>query len=90
MDLRVFFYRKFVVGQGRVRSIAREFLEKNEKVKKKTPALLLERIVGRNIVRPPTWCSKVFSGKGLHMARGHGRAMLAPTEFYNGRMIYKQ
>ena len=31
MDLRVFFYRKFVVGQGRERSIAREFLEKNEK-----------------------------------------------------------
>lgn len=31
MDLRVFFYRKFVVGQGRVMSIAREFLEKNEK-----------------------------------------------------------
>ena len=31
MDLRVFFYRKSVVGQGRKRSIAREFLEKNEK-----------------------------------------------------------
>lgn len=28
MDLRVFFYRQFVVGQGRERSIAREFLEK--------------------------------------------------------------
>ena len=46
--------------------------------------------VGANIVRPPTWCSKAFSGKALHIARGHGRAMLAPTEFYNGRMIYKQ
>ena len=32
MDLRVFFYRKFVVGQGRERSIAREFLEKNENI----------------------------------------------------------
>ena len=31
MDLRVFFYRKFVVGQGIEMSIAREFLEKNEK-----------------------------------------------------------
>ena len=31
MDLRVFFYRKFVVGQGREKGIAREFLEKNEK-----------------------------------------------------------
>ena len=31
MDLRVFFYRKFVAGQGRERSIARKFLEKNEK-----------------------------------------------------------
>lgn len=28
MDLRVFFYRKFVVGQGREKGIAREFLEK--------------------------------------------------------------
>ena len=27
MELRVFFYRKFVVGQGRERSIAREFLD---------------------------------------------------------------
>lgn len=40
MDLRVFFYRKFVVGQGRVRSIAREFLKKMKKSKKKAPALL--------------------------------------------------
>lgn len=31
MDLRVLFYRKFVAEQGRERSIAREFLEKNEK-----------------------------------------------------------
>ena len=31
MDLRVFFYRKFVVGQGRERGIAREFLEKMRK-----------------------------------------------------------
>lgn len=28
MDLRVFFYRKFVVGQGREKGIARKFLEK--------------------------------------------------------------
>lgn len=33
MDLRVFFYRKFVVEQGREKGIAREFLEKNEKTK---------------------------------------------------------
>ena len=38
MDLRVFFYRKFVAGQGRERSIAREFLEKMRKSKKKERA----------------------------------------------------
>ncbi len=59
MDLRVFFYRKFVVGQGRERSIAREFLEKNEK---KHLLCYIEN-VGANIVRPPTWCSKAFPGK---------------------------
>ena len=31
MDLRVFFYRKFVAGQGREKGIAREFLEKIKK-----------------------------------------------------------
>ena len=31
MDLRVFFYRKFVAEQGREKGIAREFLEKNKK-----------------------------------------------------------
>lgn len=31
MDLRVFFYRRFVAEQGREKGIAREFLEKNEK-----------------------------------------------------------
>lgn len=31
MDLRVFFHRKFVVWQGRERSIAREFLKKIRK-----------------------------------------------------------
>lgn len=31
MDLRVFFYREFVVWQGRERSIAREFLKKMRK-----------------------------------------------------------
>ena len=35
MDLRVFFYRKFVVEQRREKGIAREFLEKNEKTKKR-------------------------------------------------------
>lgn len=34
MDLRVFFYRKFVAGQGRERSIARDFLQKKEKIRK--------------------------------------------------------
>lgn len=43
MDLRVFFYRKFVVGQGRVRSIAREFLEKMRKSKKST-CFVIERM----------------------------------------------
>ena len=39
---------------------------------------------------PANLVQQGFSGKALHIARGHGRAMLAPTEFYNGRMIYKQ
>lgn len=51
MDLRVFFYRKFVVGQGRERSIAREFLEKNEKSKKKH-LLCYRENVGASIARP--------------------------------------
>lgn len=51
MDLRVFFYRKFVAGQGRERSIAREFLEENEK---KHLLCYIEN-VGANIVRPPTF-----------------------------------
>ena len=38
MDLRVFFYRKFVAGQGREKGIAREFLEKMKKSKKKERA----------------------------------------------------
>lgn len=59
MDLRVFFYRKFVVGQGRERSIARKFLEKNEK----KHLLCYRENVGANIVRPPTWCSKAFPGR---------------------------
>lgn len=40
MDLRVFFYRRFVVEQGREKGIAREFLKKMRKSKKKAPALL--------------------------------------------------
>ena len=62
MDLRVFFYRKFVVGQGRERSIAREFLKKNEKKVRKKHLLCYIENVGANIVRPPTWCSKAFPG----------------------------
>ena len=31
MDLRVFFYRKFVAGQGREKGIARKFLKKMRK-----------------------------------------------------------
>ena len=80
MDLRVFFYKKFVVGQGRKRSIAREFLEKN----------LLYRECRGEHCSPANLVQQGFSGKALHIARGHGRAMLAPTEFYNGRIIYKQ
>lgn len=41
MDLRVFFYRKFVVGQGRERSIAREFLKKMRKSKKKNTCFVI-------------------------------------------------
>ena len=44
MDLRVFFYRKFVVGQGRERRIAREFLEKNEKKQEKSTCFVIERM----------------------------------------------
>ena len=79
MDLRVFFYRKFVVGQGRERSIARKFLEKSEKKERaseggmrqteetrvdgKKHLLCYIENVGANIVRPPTWCSKAFPGR---------------------------
>lgn len=62
MDLRVFFYRKFVVGQRRERSIARKFLEKMRKSKKKHLLCYIEN-VGANIVRTPTWCSKAFPGR---------------------------
>jgi len=89
MDLRVFFYRKFVVGQGRERSIARKFLEKMRKKKKKAPVLLYRECGGEHC-SPANLVQQGFSGKALHIARGHGRAMLAPTVFYNGRMIYKQ
>ena len=89
MDLRVFFYGKFVVGKGRERSIAREFLEKMKKSKKKAPAWLYKECRGEHC-SPANLVQQGFSGKALHIARGHGRAMLAPTEFYNGRMIYKQ
>ena len=41
--MRVFFYRKFVVGQGTERSIAREFLEKMKKVRKST-CFVIERM----------------------------------------------
>lgn len=44
MDLRVFFYRKFVVGQGREKGIAREFLEKNEKKVRKSTCFVIERM----------------------------------------------
>lgn len=62
MDLRVFFYRKFVVGRGRERSIARKFLKKMRKSKKKHLLCYIEN-VGANIVRPPTRCSKAFPGR---------------------------
>ena len=89
MDLRVFFYRKFVVGQGREKGIAREFLKKMRKSKKKAPALLYKECRGEHC-SPANLVQQGFFGKALHIARGQGRAMLAPTEFYNGRMIYKQ
>lgn len=63
MDLRVFFYRKFVVGQGRVRSIAREFLEKNEK---KIGSPFLRMCRGRNATpsrRPGGWPPYVLPGR---------------------------
>ena len=89
MDLRVFFYRKFVAGQGRERSIAREFLEKNEKKQEKSTCFVWRECRGEHC-SPANLVQQGFSGKALHIARGHGQAMLAPTEFYNGRMIYKQ
>ena len=72
MDLRVFFYRKFVAGQGRERSIAREFLEKNEKKVRKKHLLCYIENVGANIVRPPTWCSKAFPGRPCTWRAGTG------------------
>ena len=89
MDLRVFFYRRFVAGQGREKGIAREFLKKMRKSKKKAPALLYKECRGEHC-SPANLVQQGFSGKALHIARGQGRAMLAPTEFYNGRIIYKQ
>ena len=69
MDLRVFFYRKFVVGQGRERSIAREFLEKNEKSKKKH-LLCYRENVGANIVRPrQPGAARLFREGLAHSAR---------------------
>ena len=56
---------------------------------KKAPALLYRECRGEHC-SPANLVQQGFSGKALHIARGHGRAMLAPTEFYNGRMIYKQ
>ena len=51
MDLRVFFYRKFVAGQGRERSIARKFLKKMRKSKKKHLLCYIEN-VGATNARP--------------------------------------
>ena len=63
MDLRVFFYRKFVVGQGTERSIAREFLEKMKKSKKKH-LLCYRENVGASIARPcPRAMCKAFPEK---------------------------
>ena len=55
MDLRVFFYREFVVGEGRgEKEVLREnFLKKMRKSKKKHLLCYIEN-VGANIVRPPT------------------------------------
>ena len=89
MDLRVFFYRKFVAGQGRERGIARKFLQKNETTSDNAPALLYRQCRADHC-SPANLVQQGFSGKALHIARGHGRAMLASTEFYNGRIIYKQ
>ena len=55
----------------------------------KTSALLYRECRGEHC-SPANLVQQGFSGKALHIARGHGRAMLAPTELYNGRMIYKQ
>ena len=89
MDLRVFFYRKFVAGQGRERGIAIKFLQKIDKTKE-TPHVFLYRECRGEHCSPANLVQQGFSGKALHIARGHGRAMLASTEFYNGRIIYKQ
>ena len=44
MDLRVFFYRKFVVGQGRERVLRENFLKKMKKSKKKSTCFVIERM----------------------------------------------
>ena len=64
MDLRVFFYREFVVGEGRgEKEVLREnFLKKMRKSKKKHLLYYIEN-VGANIVRPPIRCSKAFPGR---------------------------
>ena len=71
MDLRVFFYRKFVAGQGREKGIAREFLKKMRKSKKKHLLCYIEN-VGANIVRPPTWRSNAFFERLLTRRTGTG------------------
>lgn len=58
MDLRVFFYRKFVVGQGRERSIAREFLEKMRKNRKP----LFKNVQGKE-------CHPIAAARGLAALR---------------------
>ena len=65
------------------------FLKKMRKSKKKH-LLYYNRECRGEHCSPANLVQQGFSGKALDIARGHGRPMLAPTEFYNGRMIYKQ
>ena len=84
-----FFIGSLWQGRGEKRVLRENFLKKMRKSKKKAPALLYRECRGEHC-SPANLVQQGFSGKALHIARGHGRAMLAPTEFYNGRMIYKQ
>ena len=58
MDLRVFFYRRFVAEQGREKGIAREFLKKMRKNRKP----LFKNVQGKE-------CHPIAAARGLAALR---------------------